>query len=84
MRIAPELSTVLMCPVARQPLIYFPRGERDDDETRGFLLSPAAAVRYRIDAGVPVLLADEAEPVPAAELARLQARARELGLTGGA
>jgi uncharacterized protein YbaR (Trm112 family) len=84
MRIAPELSTVLLCPVARQPLIYFPRGERDDDEARGFLLSPSAGLRYRLDAGVPVLLADEAERVAPAEVTRLQARARELGLPGAA
>ncbi len=80
MRVPAEMLAVLVCPVAKAPLLYFPRGERDDDEAHGFLLSPAAKLRYRIELGVPVLLAEDATPVDAAELGRLQARAAELGL----
>jgi uncharacterized protein YbaR (Trm112 family) len=75
-----ELLEVLVCVTSRQPLIYFPRGEADDDEARGFLLCPASRLRYRIDEGVAVMLAEEAEELPAREVDRLVARARTLGL----
>jgi uncharacterized protein YbaR (Trm112 family) len=78
--LAPALIDVLVCPKSKQPLVYFPRGELDRDEADGFLLCPASRLRYRIDAGVPVLLVDEAEELPADATSRLLARARQLGL----
>ena len=78
--LAPELVALLVCPTSKQPLVYFPRGEGGQTEAEGFLLCPAAKLRYRIDQGVPVLLAEDAETVEPAALARLLARARELGI----
>ena len=75
-----DLLAVLVCPKSKHPLIYFPRGEDDRDETAGFLLCEASRLRYRIDEGVPVLLVDEATEVAAGEVARLVARAKQLGL----
>jgi uncharacterized protein YbaR (Trm112 family) len=40
----------------------------------------ASRLRYRVDAGVPVMLAEEAHKLDDAELARWMARARDLGL----
>ena len=62
----------LVCPVSGKPVIYFP----GDD----VVVCPASRLRYRIDAGVPVMLADEAHALDDAELARWMARARDLGL----
>ena len=79
--LSPTLLEVLACPKSKQPFVYFPRGEADDDEAKGFLLCPASRLRYRIEAGVPVLLIDEAQELEPAEVERLVARARELRLT---
>lgn len=81
MRVAAELLEVLACPQTHAPLVYFPRGERDDDEAHGFLLSPRAALRFPVEAGLPILLVEEAQSLGADEVARLLARAKELGLT---
>ena len=78
--LADALLEVLVCPKSKQPLIYFPRGEADRDETDGFLLCPASRLRYPIRDGVPVMLIDEASPVDGMALDALVARARELGL----
>ena len=75
-----DLVEILVCPKSKQPLIYFPRGEDDRDEGRAFLVCPASRLRYRIEAGVPVLLVDEASEVAVAEIERLIGRARQLGL----
>ena len=48
--------------------------------TDDVVVCPASRLRYRIDAGVPVMLADEAQQLDDAELARWLARARDLGL----
>jgi uncharacterized protein YbaR (Trm112 family) len=80
MPLSPSLLAVLACPKSRQPLVYFPRGEKDDDEASGFLLCPASNLRYRIEAGVPVLLVEEAQELEPKEVARLVVRAKELGL----
>lgn len=77
-----EFVDVLVCPKSKQPLIYFPRGEADDQDGHGFLLCPASRLRYPIQDGVPVLLAEEATEVPASALAALVARAKQLGLRG--
>ncbi|MGE0548012.1 MAG: Trm112 family protein [Kofleriaceae bacterium] len=78
--LAPDLVALLVCPTSKQPLVYFPRGEADQNEAEGFLLCPAAKLRYRIDRGVPVLLAEEAETVDSVVVARLLARAKQLGI----
>lgn len=75
-----ELVDLLVCPQSKQPLIYFPRGEADRDEADGFLLCPASRLRYAVQDGVPVLLADEATAVTPAAVEVLLARARALGL----
>ena len=74
MALAPDLLDVLVCPKSKQPLIYF----ADD----GFLLCPTSRLRYRIDNEIPVLLVEEATEVAQADLDRLLARAKELGLPG--
>jgi uncharacterized protein YbaR (Trm112 family) len=76
-----SLLAVLACPKSKQPLVYFPRGELDDDEARGFLLCPTSRLRYRIEDGVPVMLVEEADALAGAEVDRLIARARDLGLS---
>jgi uncharacterized protein YbaR (Trm112 family) len=75
-----DLIALLRCAKTHEPLIYFPRGEGDRDEATAFLLCPGSRLRYRIDAGVPVMLVDEAEELAAAVIAELVARARSLGL----
>jgi len=79
--VLPEAFTqVLVCPKSGQPLIYFPRGERDADEADAFLLCPEARLRYRFEDGVPVLLEEEAEVLTKDATAALVARAKQLGL----
>jgi len=75
-----ELLEVLVCVKSREPLIYFPKGEANDDEAQGFLLCPASRLRYRIEDGVAVMLAEEAEELPGREVDRLVGCARSLGL----
>ena len=75
-----DLVEILVCPKSKQPLIYFPRGEDDRDEGHAFLVCPSSRLRYRIEAGVPVLLVDEATELAAGEIDRLIGRARALGL----
>jgi len=74
------LVEVLVCPKSKQRLIYFPRGETNDDETHGFLVCPGSRLRYRIDAGVPVMLVEEATELAPDVVERLIVRARELGI----
>jgi hypothetical protein len=76
----PDLLQILRCPESREPLVYFPRGESDDDESKAFLLCPASRLRYRIDEGIPVMLVDEAERLEQAAADALMSRASELGL----
>jgi uncharacterized protein YbaR (Trm112 family) len=75
-----SLIAILVCPKTKQPLVYFPRGEADRDEADAFLFAPSAELRYRIEAGVPVLLVEEAEKLSADQARRLLARAQQLGL----
>jgi uncharacterized protein len=75
-----DLVDLLVCPKSKQPLIYFPRGEADRDEADGFLLCPASRLRYPVQDGVPVLLAEEATAVTEPAVEALLARARDLGL----
>ncbi|HEU0034661.1 MAG TPA: Trm112 family protein [Kofleriaceae bacterium] len=78
--IADALLELLVCPKSKGPLIYFPRGEKNQDLADGFLLAPGARLKYRITDGVPVMLVDEAEEVPADAVKKLVALARELQL----
>ena len=79
MAIASQLLEVLVCPQSRASMIYFPEGEDG-----GFLFCPSSKLKYRIDAGIPVLLIDEAERVDDNEAERLAAEAdeRDLSRTG--
>ncbi len=62
----------LVCPVSGKPVIYL--------ESENVVVCPASRLAYRIDDGVPAMLADEARKLDDAELARFVARARDLGL----
>ena len=75
-----DLITLLRCAKTHEPLIYFPRGEGNLDEATAFLVCPGSRLRYRIDAGVPVMLVDEAEQLAPSVIVELVARARTLGL----
>jgi uncharacterized protein len=63
------LLKILVCPVDKGCLMYFA------DEN--LLYNPRLRRTYRIEEGVPVLLAERAEPVPEHEHERLIRRARE-------
>jgi uncharacterized protein YbaR (Trm112 family) len=78
--LAQELVEILVCPKSKQPLIYFPRGEADLDESAGFLVSVTSRLQYRIDDGVPVMLPEEAVELTPDTIAKLVARAKQLGL----
>ncbi|MCB0956513.1 MAG: Trm112 family protein [Ilumatobacter sp.] len=62
----PRLVAVLACPVDKGPLYYL------GDE--GGLYNPRLRRRYLVREGIPVMLPDEAEDVPAAEADALDAR----------
>ncbi len=66
MALDPKLLEILACPKDKGPLIYFA------DE--GVLYNPRSRLRYRVDDGIPVMLADEAQVTDDAEHARLMAR----------
>jgi uncharacterized protein len=78
--LAAALVEILVCPRSKQPLIYFPKGEANTDESQGMLVCPQARLRYRIEDGVPILLVTEAEELSPAAATKLVERARELGL----
>ncbi|MFN0250420.1 MAG: Trm112 family protein [Kofleriaceae bacterium] len=75
-----DLVAVLACPKSKQPVIYFPKGEENRDESSAFLFCPASKLRYRVERGVPVMLVEEATEVPEATATALVARAKALGL----
>ncbi|MCW2865786.1 MAG: hypothetical protein JWP48_7494 [Actinoallomurus sp.] len=62
-----RLLPLLACPVDKQALLYFP-GD-------GMLYNPRLRRGYRVETGIPVLLADEAEEVSADSHETLVARA---------
>ncbi len=64
--LSPDLLAVLVCPVSKQPLVYV----ASDD----VLVCPSSRLRYRIDNGVPVMLADEAQSLSEAEVSQLISR----------
>ena len=65
MSIDDQLLQILVCPVDRGPLLC----------TDGLLYNPRLRRAYRIDDGIPVLLADEARDVDDDEHARLTSTA---------
>lgn len=75
MELPPDLLAILVCPVDKGCLLYFP------DE--GLLYNPRLRRAYRVVAGVPVLLATQARAAGEAEHQRLLARASagDAGLT---
>ncbi|MFB9837438.1 Trm112 family protein [Actinoallomurus acaciae] len=62
-----RLLALLACPVDKEALLYFP-GD-------GLLYNPRLRLAYRVEDGIPVLLAGEAEKVGAERHATLTARA---------
>jgi uncharacterized protein YbaR (Trm112 family) len=67
--ILPEgLLEILACPVDKGDLLYL----ADED----LLYNPRLRRAYRIEGGIPVLLAERAEPVPEREHERLCRRSR--------
>jgi uncharacterized protein YbaR (Trm112 family) len=73
----------LACPRCKQPILYFPLGEAGEREDDAFLLCPASRLRFGITDGLANLIADEATVLEPAEVDRLVARARALGLSPG-
>ena len=59
--IDPKLLEILVCPVTKGPLVY--------DRERSELVSKRAGLAYPIRDGLPIMLAEEARPLDAAELA---------------
>ena len=80
MPLARELLDILVCPQSKAPLVYVPRGERNDDERHGFLLCVTSKLKYRLEDGIPVLLIEDAETVSAADVTRLISVASSLGI----
>jgi uncharacterized protein len=76
MALSLELLEILVCPETREPLLYFPDG---DPQGGGepFLLCPASRLAYRIEAGIPVMLVEEATRLAEDEARRLTAAAAE-------
>ena len=72
MTLDPQLLEILACPEDKGPLLYFA-----DEDT---LYNPRLTRRYHIREGIPVMLIDEAETVPADEHARLMAKADAEGI----
>jgi uncharacterized protein len=54
-----------VCPKSKLPLVLVTAGPEP------FYLCPGSRLRYRIADGIPVLMVEEAEEVPAAEVERL-------------
>lgn len=72
MALDPALLEILACPQDKGPLY-----ELVDESV---LYNPRLRRKYRIDAGIPVMLIDEAEAVTEAEHDRIMAKVQALGL----
>ena len=66
MPLDPRLLAVLACPQDKGPLYYL-----GDDNV---LYHPRVKCRYLVREGVPVMLVDEAQPVSAEDVERLDAK----------
>ncbi len=71
MPLDPRLLAVLACPQDKGPLYYL--GDDDLGNVEG-LYNPRLSCKYLVREGIPVMLVDEAQPVPAAEAKALDAR----------
>lgn len=72
MALDPLLLEILACPEDKGPLLYF----QDEDS----LYNPRLHRRYLIKDGIPDMLIDDAETVPAEEHERLMAKAEAEGI----
>ena len=63
MALPPALLKILVCPVDKGSLLYF----ADED----LLYNPRLRRAYRIEGGIPVLIAERAESIPEPEHERL-------------
>lgn len=54
MPLADQLLRILACPIDKEALLHFPEDE--------MLYNPRLRRRYRVETGIPVMLADQAEP----------------------
>ena len=54
----PKLLEILACPLCRQPVT--------PDAAHAWLTCRGCSVRYRVEEGIPIMLPDEAQPIPAA------------------
>ena len=52
----PQLLEILVCPLTRGPLIW--------DEANQQLISPNAGIAYPVRDGIPIMLPEEAIPIP--------------------
>lgn len=59
----PKLLDILVCPLCKSPLIYH-KAEQE-------LICKADRLAYKIDDGIPVMLADEARKLTAEETERI-------------
>lgn len=59
MSLDPKLLEILVCPQDKGPLTY--------SEEKQLLINERLGVAYRVEDGIPVLLADEAQPYAGAE-----------------
>lgn len=57
MPLSQELKEILVCPACK--------GDLDFHEERGEIVCPACRLVYRIEDDVPVMLIEEARPLPA-------------------
>ena len=73
MALDPQLLEILACPQDKGPLYYL----ADEDA----LYNPRLKRRYQVRDGIPVMLIDEAETVPAAEDERIMSKVAAQGLT---
>lgn len=76
MALSDELLDILVCPVSKEPLIYF-----EDEE---FLFCPDSRLKYPIKDDIPQMLEEEAEELSEDEAGKLEEEAedRDLRITG--
>ena len=59
-RLDPELLRILVCPKCKGELEV----REDDDGVETSLECPACALAYSVEDGIPVMLIEEAQPLP--------------------
>jgi uncharacterized protein YbaR (Trm112 family) len=67
MALEKALLAILVCPIDKRGLLYFPGQE--------VLYNPRLHRQYRIEGGIPMMLATQAEPVADQEHEQLMAQA---------